>query len=109
MKTDDPQNRAARTTACPTPVLPPRGEGVGEKAKTNKPQKTGIVGGKKRGGQPGNRNAAGPVTALSRARDLNRRIRAALREAKKMTGNVGSRSARSSFHGRINKETDTCA
>jgi hypothetical protein len=56
---------------------------VGHAAKTNKSQKTGIVAGRKRGGQPGNRNAAKPVPALSaRLRDLNRRIRAALRAAR---------------------------
>ena len=49
-------------------------------AQTNNRQKTGIIPGKKRGGQKGNRNAAKPVHALStRIRDLKRRARAAIR------------------------------
>jgi hypothetical protein len=53
---------------------------VAKSAKTNKPQKAGILAGKKRGGQPGNRNAARSVPNLShRIRDLTRRINAALR------------------------------
>lgn len=76
MKTADSQTRAA----SPPPIPNPRGEGVAQNAKTNKPQKTGIIAGKKRGGQPGNRNATRPVPSLSRRiRDLNRRINAALR------------------------------
>jgi hypothetical protein len=97
MKTDDPH----RDAACPAAIHPRRGEGAAKTAKTKKPQKTGIVGGRKRGGQPGNRNAAKPVTPLSRIRDLNRRIRAALRaaerQAEKCGGPVGSSPSRSSF------------
>jgi hypothetical protein len=49
--------------------------------KTNKPQPTGIPAPRRRGGQPGNTNAAKPANALSRLKDLRRRIRAALRAA----------------------------
>jgi hypothetical protein len=98
MKTDDPH----RDAACPAAVHRHRGEGAAKTAKTKKPQKTGIVGGRKRGGQPGNRNAAKPMTMISRqVRDLNRRIRAALRaaerQAEKCGGPVGSSPCRSSF------------
>lgn len=85
MKTADPRHHTASaangTPGCPPVVPAPRGEGAAKNAKTNKPQKTGIIAGRKRGGQPGNRNAAKPVTVLSQVRDLHRRIRAALRAA----------------------------
>lgn len=48
--------------------------------KTNDSQATGIPPRRRRGGQPGNQNAAKPVRALSRRlRALKRRIRAALK------------------------------
>lgn len=48
--------------------------------KTNDSQATGIPAPRRRGGQPGNRNAAKPVLALShRLRALKRRVRAALK------------------------------
>jgi hypothetical protein len=58
---------------------------MSQKPKTNNRQKTGIIPAKARGGQPGNRNAAKPVHALSlleaRLRDIRRRLRATLRQA----------------------------
>jgi len=51
--------------------------------KTNDSQASGIPRARRRGGQPGNRNAVKPVTPLSAAmRDLDRRIRAALARAR---------------------------
>ncbi len=48
--------------------------------KTNNRQAVGIAPRRRRGGQPGNRNAARPVPTLSRkVRALKRRIRAALK------------------------------
>ncbi len=48
--------------------------------KTNNRQVTGIIPCRRRGGQPGNQNAAKPVSTLSRkVRALKRRIRAALK------------------------------
>ncbi len=48
--------------------------------KTNDSQATGIPRRRRRGGQPGNRNAAKSFLTLShRLRDLKRRIRAALK------------------------------
>jgi hypothetical protein len=48
--------------------------------KTNDSQATGISARRRRGGQPGNTNAAKPLPTLSRRlRDLKRRIRAALK------------------------------
>ena len=48
--------------------------------KTNDSQATGIPARRRRGGQPGNKNAAKSVRALSRRlRELKRRIRAALK------------------------------
>jgi hypothetical protein len=48
--------------------------------KTNDSQATGIPPRRRRGGQPGNQNAAKPFPTLSRRlRALRRRIRAALR------------------------------
>jgi hypothetical protein len=53
--------------------------------KTNNRQKPGIIPGKKLGGQPGNRNAAKPVSPLSAMeailRDFRRRASAAIRAA----------------------------
>lgn len=48
--------------------------------KTNDSQPTGIPAPRRRGGQPGNRNAAKSMDTLSRRlRELKRRIRAALK------------------------------
>ena len=48
--------------------------------KTNDSQATGIPARRRRGGQPGNKNATKPVRTLSRRlRALKRRIRAALK------------------------------
>jgi hypothetical protein len=58
--------------------------------KTNNRQRTGIIPGKKRGGQPCNRNAAKPVHSLSavqaKVRDFKRRARAAIRMADGLCG-----------------------
>ncbi len=48
--------------------------------KTNNRQVVGMTPRRRRGGQPGNHNAAKPLPTLSRkVRDLKRRIRAALK------------------------------
>jgi hypothetical protein len=48
--------------------------------KTNDSQVTGILPRRRRGGQPGNQNAARSILALSRRlKDVKRRIRAALK------------------------------
>lgn len=89
MKTPDSQTRTVippapppGVGACP-PIMPPAGGGgCAENRKTNKPQKTGIAATKRRGGQPGNRNAARPLTALSACiRRFDRQMRAALRRS----------------------------
>ena len=56
-----------------------QGEGVGENGQTNTAQAIGRPRTRRRGGQPGNRNAAKPVLALS---TLRRRVRALTRRAK---------------------------
>jgi hypothetical protein len=49
--------------------------------KTNNRQRIGITPRRRRGGQPGNQNAAKPLPTLSRTvRDLKRRIRKALKK-----------------------------
>ena len=54
--------------------------------KTNNRQMVAITPRRKRGGQPGNQNAARPVPTLSRKlRDLKRRIRAALKAIAHLT------------------------
>jgi hypothetical protein len=53
---------------------------MSQKRKTNNGQGVGFAPRRRRGGQPGNRNAAKPVPTLSRkVRELKRRIRAALK------------------------------
>jgi hypothetical protein len=63
-------------------------------AKTNAAQAPVRPRTRRRGGQPGNRNAAKPVHPLSalkaRIRDFNRRVRAALRQADE-NENAGTR------------------
>jgi hypothetical protein len=56
---------------------------MSQNAKTNNRQVLGMTRGRRRGGQPGNRNAAKPVHALSLViADFRRRVRTAIRQVR---------------------------